>query len=80
MVCNADSHPNGMNTTPILTYAFSPVITYDTDARWPLDSVVLFMIYAAEDAFDHLSSHYADIEHWVRSGRVGQKPTLPSYE
>lgn len=66
--------------TPILTYAFAPVITYDTDARWPLDSVVLFMIYAAEDAYEHLSSHYNDIEQWIRGGRVDPKPQLPNYE
>ena len=62
--------------TPILTYAFAPVITHDETARWPLGGVVLFMVYAAEDAYEHLSAHYAAIEKWVRAGRVDPKPTL----
>lgn len=55
------------------------IITYPRESCWPVDTVVLFMVYAADDAFRDLWDYYSAIEDWIKNGRVGVKPQLPSY-
>lgn len=53
------------------------IITYKIEQTTSME--VFLMKLAAADAFYLLWNHYAAIELWIKSGRVDQKPSIPSY-